>query len=226
MPLLAYNEMHSPIRMSGGSFLIWPLWHAGIMDISTDEVQRFVVRNLRSIGDTMGIQQANVLADLVEGRSDIEVWKEGDPPHANPDYIWCKFWRVMDGAPKEHRIQEFYGKRLHNDDDENLEWYERRVQLQLEMQGQPILHNPWIPGQADRQVKSQIVWVESLPIWGNIWFGTRHFIWISCSFESLAIWSKPWDEEDGHGKPFLWEYRFRRRVIELEKDVCIASIRS
>ncbi|KAE8452509.1 hypothetical protein EG329_000412 [Mollisiaceae sp. DMI_Dod_QoI] len=87
MPLLAYNEMHSPIRMSGGSFLIWPLWHAGIMDISTDEVRRFVVRNLRAIGDTMGIQQANVLADLVEGRSDIEVWKEGDPPHANPDYI-------------------------------------------------------------------------------------------------------------------------------------------
>lgn len=88
MPLLAYNEMHAPIRMSGGSFLIWPLWHVGILDICTEEVRRFVVKNLRSIGDTMGIQQANVLAEIVHAKSDIGVWKEGDPPHSNPNYTF------------------------------------------------------------------------------------------------------------------------------------------
>jgi hypothetical protein len=86
IPLLAYNELHAPLRMSGGSFLIWPLWHAGVMDISTDEVRRFVVRNLRSIGDSMGIKQANVLAESVEQSSSIEVAQEGDPASAGPDY--------------------------------------------------------------------------------------------------------------------------------------------
>ncbi|KUJ15381.1 uncharacterized protein LY89DRAFT_111541 [Mollisia scopiformis] len=88
IPLIAYNELHAPLRMSGGSFLIWPLWHAGILDISTEEVRRFAIKNLNFIGDTMGIQQAFVLAKSVEERLDIEVWKEGDPPHSNPDYTF------------------------------------------------------------------------------------------------------------------------------------------
>lgn len=85
IPLLAYNQLHAPLRMGGGSFLIWPLWHAGVIDICTDEVRQFVVKNLRSIGNTMGIQQANVLADYVEQSMDIEIQEEEDPTGAGPD---------------------------------------------------------------------------------------------------------------------------------------------
>ncbi|RDL41138.1 uncharacterized protein BP5553_01117 [Venustampulla echinocandica] len=65
-----------PVPMVGGSFLMWPLWFAGIMDIATDEVRCFVVKNLLSIGDVLGIQQAHVLAKLVKEKTEVEVWKK------------------------------------------------------------------------------------------------------------------------------------------------------
>lgn len=58
---------HFPFgRSYGGNFLLWPLWFAGIMDVATDEVRAFVVRNLRDIGDELGIKQGHVLADILE----------------------------------------------------------------------------------------------------------------------------------------------------------------
>lgn len=63
-----------PIPMSGGSLLMWPLWFAGIMDNTTDAIREFVARILHSIGDIQGIQQAHVLADLVQRYSPIQVW--------------------------------------------------------------------------------------------------------------------------------------------------------
>jgi hypothetical protein len=62
------------IRMYGASFLVWPLWFTGVMDVSTEEVRTFVVRNLRSIGDTMGINQAHILAAVLEARSEMNVF--------------------------------------------------------------------------------------------------------------------------------------------------------
>jgi len=62
------------VRMSGPYFLIWPLWFAGIIDIATKEVQDFVIKNLKRIGETMGIQQAVVLAKVIETKSWITVW--------------------------------------------------------------------------------------------------------------------------------------------------------
>jgi hypothetical protein len=64
------------IKMSGGSFLIWPLWLAGILDVATEEVRQFVKRNLDSVGTTMGIKQAHLLADILEAKTGITVWKE------------------------------------------------------------------------------------------------------------------------------------------------------
>jgi hypothetical protein len=60
-------------RMSGGTFLIWPLWFAGVMDVATEEVRQFVVTNLKSVGDYLGIRLANVLADSVKVNSDIKL---------------------------------------------------------------------------------------------------------------------------------------------------------
>ena len=60
-------------RMSGGTFLIWPLWFAGVMDIATEEVRQFVIMTLKSVGDYMGIRLANVLAESVKANSDIKL---------------------------------------------------------------------------------------------------------------------------------------------------------
>ncbi|KAN0090409.1 hypothetical protein V8E51_018988 [Hyaloscypha variabilis] len=64
------------IKMSGGAFLMWPLWLAGILDVSTEEIRRFVKNNLDFIGTTMGIKQAHLLADVLEAKTPIQVWQD------------------------------------------------------------------------------------------------------------------------------------------------------
>jgi hypothetical protein len=64
------------IRASGGYFLLWPLYLVGCMDITTDPVRRWVIRILETIGRSMGIQQALVLATLMERQEEIMVWRE------------------------------------------------------------------------------------------------------------------------------------------------------
>jgi hypothetical protein len=60
-------------RMSGGTFLIWPLWFAGVMDTATEEVRQFVIMTLKSVGDDMGIRLANVLVKTVKAESDTDI---------------------------------------------------------------------------------------------------------------------------------------------------------
>jgi len=74
--LFDLNEQLSKARMSGGSFLLWPLWLAGMMDLATEEVRDFVLKNLRAIGNGMGIAQAHILADFMVERRDVEVWND------------------------------------------------------------------------------------------------------------------------------------------------------
>jgi hypothetical protein len=62
------------IRAAGGYFLMWPLFLCGVMDLASRSSQRWVSRLLRYIGETMGIQQALVIAKVVERREDIKVW--------------------------------------------------------------------------------------------------------------------------------------------------------
>ena len=62
------------LRMSGPYLLLWPLWFTGILNIATDELKQYVIRNLRTMGETMGIQQANVLAHVIESEKGITVW--------------------------------------------------------------------------------------------------------------------------------------------------------
>jgi len=66
------------VRASGGYNLMWPLWLAGAMDLVTEEAQVYVARSLRRIGQEMGIQQAHMLATIVENQAEIEVWEEKD----------------------------------------------------------------------------------------------------------------------------------------------------
>lgn len=64
------------IKMSGGAFLMWPLWLAGILDIATEEVRDFVKKNLDFVATTMGINQARILADIMMAKTGITVWQE------------------------------------------------------------------------------------------------------------------------------------------------------
>jgi hypothetical protein len=65
-------DVFQPMRMSGGYFLLWPLWLAGILDITTEPVRQFVIKNLQSIGRDMGIQQALLLVASIESRTEID----------------------------------------------------------------------------------------------------------------------------------------------------------
>ncbi|OBT67350.1 hypothetical protein VE03_02998 [Pseudogymnoascus sp. 23342-1-I1] len=69
-----HPEEERPLaKISGALLLIWPLWFVGINDTASDEIRRFVVRNLRIVGDRMGIKQAYLLASAVESRIELSV---------------------------------------------------------------------------------------------------------------------------------------------------------
>jgi hypothetical protein len=72
------HELPKPpmLRASGGYFLLWPLYLAGCMDITTEPARRWVIQNLQFIGRSMGIQQALVVANFVENQEEIKVWRE------------------------------------------------------------------------------------------------------------------------------------------------------
>jgi hypothetical protein len=71
------TEEMTPIPMSGGAFLMWPLWFVGVMDIATPETRAFVIKNLHNIADILGIQQARVMAKSVETQSEIKALTDG-----------------------------------------------------------------------------------------------------------------------------------------------------
>ena len=75
VPQHVISDVPEPIA-SGGYNLIWPLWFVGAMDMSTEEIQLYAIKNLRRIGDVMGIQQAFLLAKVIETKAEMEVWNE------------------------------------------------------------------------------------------------------------------------------------------------------
>ena len=61
----------TPMRMSGPYFILWPLWYSGVMNVTTDATRRYVARNLKLIGDELGIQQATFLAEVLDKKMRI-----------------------------------------------------------------------------------------------------------------------------------------------------------
>ena len=54
------------VRNLGGYTLPWALYVAGDVDIATEPVQEWIIGTLQSIGQSMGIQQAIVLAEILK----------------------------------------------------------------------------------------------------------------------------------------------------------------
>lgn len=57
------------IRSFGGYGLPWAIYLAGVVDIATEPVQKWVIGTLHTIGQTMGIQQAIVLAEVLRKKN-------------------------------------------------------------------------------------------------------------------------------------------------------------
>jgi len=59
-----------------GSSILWPLWYVSTMTITTPRVGAYCVRSLRKIGESMGLQQALVMAEDVEAKRGAQAWDE------------------------------------------------------------------------------------------------------------------------------------------------------
>ena len=78
------NFVTKPISLLEGSrayFVLWPLYLAGAMDVTTEPIRKWVVARLRSIGESAGIKQALVVAEVLSEKKIIEAW------HTKPDPI-------------------------------------------------------------------------------------------------------------------------------------------
>lgn len=64
-------EQFPTVRAAGPTFLLWSLWLAGGMDIASQQAQDFVVKKLKFICQSMGFQQALVLARAIETKSQL-----------------------------------------------------------------------------------------------------------------------------------------------------------
>ena len=76
------------VRLSGCHSLPWPLYLAAITDIATERDRRWVINILRSIGHSMGFQQAMVLASRLETKMNGGVFQsEQEGRHYEPGFI-------------------------------------------------------------------------------------------------------------------------------------------
>lgn len=66
-------SLHKSPKALGGLFLIWPLYGGSILSIVPKVHRAWMRRKLQSIGTTIGLAQATVLADTVD------LWDSTDP---------------------------------------------------------------------------------------------------------------------------------------------------
>lgn len=70
---------------SRGYFILWPLYMAGVMDLATQPITTWVIRQLRKIAIEVGIGQANMLADVLEKHQLIALWRTKPTPRLKKD---------------------------------------------------------------------------------------------------------------------------------------------
>jgi hypothetical protein len=88
--ILASVPHHTPMNFSTKSvsllegsrayFVLWPLYLAGAMDVTTEQIRKWVIARLRSIGESVGIKQAFVVAEYLSQKKIIETWHTKPEP--------------------------------------------------------------------------------------------------------------------------------------------------
>jgi hypothetical protein len=81
--ILASVPQHTPETLkrrpsfldgSRGYFVLWPLYLVASMDLTTQPIRKWAISRLRSIGESVGLRQAIVLAGFVAARKHISAW--------------------------------------------------------------------------------------------------------------------------------------------------------
>lgn len=75
LKLITTGSFHKSPRALGGLFLIWPLYGGSILSVVPDVLRLWMRQKLRSIGLSMGLAQAVILADTVDLRSTTDPFK-------------------------------------------------------------------------------------------------------------------------------------------------------
>ncbi|KAF9636082.1 hypothetical protein BFW01_g6977 [Lasiodiplodia theobromae] len=71
------TSTHLPlVRSYGSSVLLWTLFLVGNQELTTRATQKWAAETCAHIGEAMGLRQANVLADILKEKMEIEA-REG-----------------------------------------------------------------------------------------------------------------------------------------------------
>ena len=77
VPHHTQNSIGPPSALLEGSrsyFVLWPLYLAGAMDLTTQPIREWAIKRLRDIGETVGLRQALVIAEYLISRKHIAAW--------------------------------------------------------------------------------------------------------------------------------------------------------
>lgn len=85
MPSTLQDKRTSLMEASRGYFVLWPLYMAGVMDLATQPIKTWVIGRLKAIAKIIGIQQAIVLAEILEEHRHVAAWDTKPAPRLRKD---------------------------------------------------------------------------------------------------------------------------------------------
>jgi hypothetical protein len=80
VPSSIKDQPTSLMEGSRGYFVLWPLYVAGVMDLTTQPIKKWVIGRLRAIADQAGVRQATVMAEILETPRHIAAWNTKPTP--------------------------------------------------------------------------------------------------------------------------------------------------
>lgn len=85
VPSSIKDQLTPLMEGSRGYFVLWPLYMAGVMDLTTQPIKTWVIGRLRAIADQVGIRQATVMAEILETSRHIAAWDTKPAPRLRRD---------------------------------------------------------------------------------------------------------------------------------------------
>lgn len=87
-PFLGYQNSQKCAPVMIGTLLLWPLYTCAAQTFVSPRTREWIILQLDRIGETMGIQLATSLAQLLRNRREVTVWDRIDADNArNPPQV-------------------------------------------------------------------------------------------------------------------------------------------